>query len=327
MWRNTVVHSFVDWLRTYNENLPPNQPEVGFYGLDLYGVYESVDEVVGYLSDVDKSAVGDAQQRYACFTAVGDTPEDYALARLRSQNTTCEEEARDQLTDVIGRNDLYRRRLAPEDAFSIEQNARVVVSGEAYYRLSGMADVSTWNVRDQHMAITANALLEHLERLEPDAKIVIWAHNSHVGNAAATSMSERGEFNIGQLLREQYGESAVLIGFSTYTGTVTAAHNWGEDPRLMTVNRGLPESYEGLFHEVGEPAFVLNLRDNEEAIDLLSEPRLQRAIGVIYRPETERWSHYLEANLPEQFDAIIHIDETTALEPLDPVPGWQAPDS
>jgi erythromycin esterase-like protein len=324
MWRNTVVRDFVAWLHDYNSNLGSDQTEVGFYGLDLYGMYESAEAVVERLNRVDPSSAQSARQRYTCFTELGASPEAYAAASSSATEQTCQEEALEQLNEVQRRSRSYQQRLPFEDLLSIEQNARVVANAEEYYRAMYDPSVSTWNLRDEHMASSANALLEHLQAQGANARIVIWAHNSHIGDAEATDMWERGELNLGHLLREQYGNEAVLIGFSTYSGTVTAAHNWGEDPYLMDVNPGMPESYEALFHEVGLPNFLLILKDNEEAANLLSEPRLQRAIGVIYRPETERFSHYLEANLPEQFDAIIHIDETTALEPIDPIPSWQA---
>jgi erythromycin esterase-like protein len=324
MWRNTVVQDFVAWLHDYNSNLGSGQTEVGFYGLDLYGMYESADAVVERLKTVDPASAQRARQRYTCFTELGASPEAYAATASRAAEQTCQEEALEQLTDVQRRRRTYQQRLPFEDVLSLEQNARVVANGEAYYRAMYDPTVSTWNLRDEHMASSANALLEHLQAQGANARIVIWAHNSHIGDAEATDMWERGELNLGHLLREQYGDEAVLIGFSTYSGTVTAAHNWGEDPHLMAVNPGLPESYEALFHEVGVPNFLLILKNNEEATNLLSEPRFQRAIGVIYRPETERFSHYLEADLPAQFDAIIHIDETRAIEPIDPIPSWQA---
>jgi erythromycin esterase-like protein len=172
------------------------------------------------------------------------------------------------------------------------------------------------------MVETLNALLDHLSRPGAPARLVVWAHNSHLGDARATEMSERGELNVGQLVREHYGQSAFLLGFSTYTGTVTAAHDWGDRPERLTVRPALEGSYERLFHEAQAPRFWLDLRDDTPLADALREPRLERAIGVVYRPETERLSHYFRARLPDQFDAVIHIDTTRAVEPLERSAAW-----
>ncbi|MDQ3135714.1 MAG: erythromycin esterase family protein, partial [Acidobacteriota bacterium] len=213
-------------------------------------------------------------------------------------------------------------RVAAAEFFFAEQNARLVKNAEEYYRSMFRRRVSSWNLRDQHMAETLGHLVAHLEGQGQQAKIVVWEHNSHLGDARATEMGERGELNVGQLVRERYGDDAVLVGFSTYTGTVTAAADWDAQPERKRVRPALKESYEALFHETGVPRFLLNLRDDDKTAGL-SEPRLERAIGVIYRPETERASHYFFARLPAQFDAVLHFDETRAVEPLERIAGWE----
>jgi erythromycin esterase-like protein len=214
-----------------------------------------------------------------------------------------------------------------DDFFSAEQNARLVHGAEHYYRSMFGGRVSSWNLRDRHMAETLTAIEQHLRATGRMPKLVVWAHNSHLGDARFTDMSREGELNLGQLARERYGDDARLIGFSTHTGTVTAAHNW-DDPGLQRrVRPSLPGSYERVFHDVcvsrESEAFLLRLREDNEATRELSEPRLQRAIGVIYRPDTERQSHYYHAELPQQFDALIHIDETRALRALEPAERWE----
>ncbi|HEU4709033.1 MAG TPA: erythromycin esterase family protein, partial [Methylophilaceae bacterium] len=194
---------------------------------------------------------------------------------------------------------------------------------EEYYRNMFSRSVSTWNLRDQHMAETLETLINHLNETNNSAKIVVWAHNSHIGDARATEMGGRGELNIGQLVRERYGEAAVNIGFMTYTGTVTAASDWDEPGQRRRVRTGLHGSYERLMHEVGMPAFLLRFDRKNAAVEQLREPRLERAIGVVYRPSSERMSHYFLASLPNQFDALLHFDETRAVEPLDLIEHWQ----
>ncbi|UKO96191.1 erythromycin esterase family protein [Nostoc sp. UHCC 0870] len=203
------------------------------------------------------------------------------------------------------------------------QNARLVKNAEAYYRSMFSGRVSSWNIRDRHMAEMLEQLVEHLDQRGTPSKVVVWEHNSHLGDARATDMGKLGEVNVGQLVRDRYGQDAVLIGFSTYTGTVTAASDWGGTTELKQVRSALPGSYEALFHQTGIPQFLLLLWDNNPAITSLREPRLERAIGVIYQPETERISHYFYACLPDQFDAVIHIDDTRGVEPLDRTAYWE----
>src|SRR5439155_5660979 len=205
-----------------------------------------------------------------------------------------------------------------------EQNALVVKDAEEYYRAMFQGRVSSWNLRDRHMARTLDALATHFARQGQRPKIVVWEHNSHLGDARATQMGAAGEFNVGQLVRERHGNEAALIGFSTYNGTVTAASNWDAPAERKRVRDALPESYEAIFHEVNEPRLLINLREETEAQVGLREPRLERAIGVIYKPETERASHYFLATLPDQFDAVLHFDTTRAVEPLERTALWES---
>ena len=215
-----------------------------------------------------------------------------------------------------------------DEAFSAQQNARLVRNAETYYRTMFQAGVSSWNLRDSHMMETLVALDQHLAGADagaaagPPPRIAVWAHNSHLGDASATEMGERGEWNVGQLVRDRHGDDAVLVGFSTHHGRVTAASNWDEPPRRKRVRDGLPGSWEDVFHHTGVPRFLLPLRDDGALRELVAPRRLQRAIGVIYRPDTERQSHYFHTRLAEQFDAVVHFDETRALEPLDVGAGW-----
>ena len=214
--------------------------------------------------------------------------------------------------------------MAEDELFYAEQNARLVKNAEAYYRSMFLEEVSSWNLRDRHMAETLDALVAHLERQGGRAKVVVWAHNSHLGDARATEMGQRGELNVGQLVRERYGRDAVLVGFTTHHGTVTAASDWGGPAERKRVRPALAGSYEALFHAAQPDRFLLTWREGDTATEGLRDPRLERAIGVIYRPETERMSHYFRARLPDQFDAVLHFDETRAVEPLERTAEWEA---
>ena len=314
MWRNTVVVEFIEWLREWNEQHGGSTP-AGFYGLDLYSMHTSIESVLGYLDKVDPQAARRARSRYACFEHFSIEPTAYGAATKYRGKEPCEDEVIEQLMELRRRyNELRQRdgRVAEEEFFSAEQNARLVMNAERYYRAMFHGRDESWNLRDTHMFETLIDLREHLG----DAKVVVWAHNSHLGDARATEMSERGELNLGQLVRERFGRDAFNIGFSTYTGSVTAASDWGEPAERKFVRPGMRRSYEELFHATGVPSFWLNLRERD-ALSVLEKSRLQRAIGVIYRPDTERWSHYFEAHVLDQFDAMIHLDETRALTPLE----------
>ena len=325
MWRNADVLDFVGWLRAHNERLPADGRRVGFYGLDLYSLHASMDAVVTYLDKVDPEAARRARRRYACFDQSGRDAQAYGHAVGLGLEKSCEDEAVAQLVelgraaaDYAGRDG----RLAADEAFFAEQNARLVANAEAYYRSMFRGRVLSWNLRDRHMAETLEALLFHLSEPRDPAKVVVWEHNSHVGDARATEMGAAGQGNVGQLVRQRYGAESLLVGFTTYDGTVTAASDWHGAAERKSVRKALPGSYEALFHDAGLSRFYLPL-GGATPVSELREPRLERAIGVIYLPETERESHYFYATLPEQFDAVLHIDRTRAVEPLEATAEWE----
>ena len=325
MWRNADVLDFIGWLRAFNDRAASKRQKAGFYGLDLYSLHTSVAAVLSYLGKVDPEGARRARARYACFDHFGDDTQTYGYAAGFGLTKTCEEEVVNQLTDLRRRAAEYASRdgrVAEDEYFFIEQNALLVKNAEQYYRTMFRGRISSWNLRDRHMAETLESLMEYFMRHGESPKIVVWEHNSHLGDARATEMGEAGELNVGQLVRERYGRDARLIGFSTYQGTVTAASDWDGPAERKRVRPALAGSYEALFHDVGRGRFLVNLADDRAAA-ALREPRLQRAIGVVYRPETERQSHYFEARLSGQFDAMLHIDETRAVEPLDRTSGWE----
>lgn len=324
MWRNAEVLDFIGWLQSHND-ASDEAKQVGFYGLDLYSLHRSMAAVLDYLRIVDPEAARRAQERYACFDQFGDDPQRYAYAAGMRMAPSCENEVVEQLLELRAAAGEYARRDGRVDAdalFFAEENARLVRDAERYYRTMVRSGPESWNLRDRHMTESLTALMRHLGHRGGEPKIVVWAHNSHLGDASATEMHLRGELNVGELVRERWQDSARLIGFTTYTGSVTAATNWDEPPDHKLVRPALPDSYEAAFHDVGIPNFFLDLTDSSEAVALLREPRLERAIGVIYRPETERLSHYFHACLPSQFDGILHYDRTRAVEPLERTRRW-----
>ncbi len=338
MWRNADVLDFIGWLRTYNDTPANSANKVGFYGLDLYSLHASMGAVLGYLAKVDPEAARRARYRYSCFDHFGEDTQAYGYAASFGLTESCEKEVISQLVELRRRAADYASRdgrVAADDFFFAEQNARLVKNAEEYYRSMFRRSVPSWNLRDRHMAETLESLVAHLEsqgqlgsparqpgpRAHP-AKVVVWEHNSHLGDARATEMGERGELNVGQLVRERHGRDAVLVGFSTYTGTVTAASDWDAPAERKRVRPAIPDSYEALFHEVGIPRFQISLGEKSPMASALNEPRLERAIGVIYRPETERQSHYFYARLADQFNALLHFDQTRAVEPLERTPEW-----
>jgi erythromycin esterase-like protein len=322
MWRNADVLDFVGWLRNYNEHR--HSQRAGFYGLDLYSLHASIRAVLDFLDKVDPDAARRARYRYSCFENFGEDTQAYGYAASFGLSKSCENEAIGQWMEMRRRaGDLARRdgRVARDAFFFAEQNARLVKNAEEYYRAMFHERVSSWNLRDNHMAETLDSLTHHLG---PKSKIVVWAHNSHLGDARATEMGQGGELNLGQLARQRYGKDVVLVGFTTYHGTVTAASGWDGSAERKHVRPALPGSYEALFHETGIPNFLLLLGGKEETASLLREPRLERAIGVIYLPRSERASHYFHAQLADQFDVILHFDETRAVEPLERTATWEA---
>ncbi|MFD0893795.1 erythromycin esterase family protein [Luteolibacter ambystomatis] len=315
MWRNETMPPFVDWLREWNRPLADGL--VGIFGMDLYSLHSSIDAVLAYLEKVDKQAAARARERYACFDHFGTDPQLYGFATEKEGIESCEDEVIAQLLDIRKRKTLESPSDDPEKLFPTEQNAAVVANAERYYRAMFRGRNASWNLRDAHMDETIRTLARHYHLAGEDAKVIVWAHNSHLGDFRATEMSRRGEWNVGQLLKQRLGKRVFSIGFSSFAGTVTAADHWNEEPRRITMNPGLPGSYEEFFHRIGRESFWLDLTEEGDAVDSLREPMLQRAIGVIYRPLTERHSHYFYSCLPDQFDAIIHIDQTTAIHPLD----------
>ena len=328
MRRNTVVLEFIAWLRAYNEALPPNAEKMGFYGLDLYSLHASIKAVLRFLDKVDPEAAKRARERYSCFDHVGEDTQAYGLMTRLNLSKSCEDEVISQLVELQRRaaDDYVRRdgRSAEDELFYAEQNARLVKNAETYYRSMFLEEVSSWNLRDRHMAETLDALVSHLRRTGHNAKVAVWEHNSHLGDARATDMGRRGELNVGQLVREKYGQEAMLIGFTTHHGTVTAASDWGDPAERKRVRPALAGCYEALFHATGRARFLLILNESDTVAEQLRSPRLERAIGVIYRPETERQSHYFYARLSDQFDAVLHFDETRAVEPLEITAEWEA---
>jgi erythromycin esterase-like protein len=324
MWRNRDVLGFVQWLRARNDAQNHPAAKARFYGLDLYSLRTSIEAVIGYLDEVDPAEAQKARRRYSCFDHVNLEGQAYGHAVAYQGAAPCENEVVAQLLELRRRAELYLRRdgwVAEDEQFYAEQNARLVRDAEEYYHQMYRAEVSSWNLRDQHMAGTLDALIEHLDRQSNNTKVVVWEHNSHVGDARATAMGLRGELNVGQLARQRYGGDAALIGFTSFDGRVTAATDWGAPAERKRVRPARPDSHEALLHAVGLPQFWLSTSDLP-VHDVFSQPRLERAIGVIYRPDTELQSHYFEAQLAQQFDAVIHMDRTRALEPLERTALW-----
>lgn len=325
MWRNTDVAAFVEWLHAYNGVLAP-QERAAFYGLDLYSMSASMGAVLDYLDRTDPDAARIARERYGCLTPWQKDPTVYARAMASQGFRQCEEAVLKQLRDLLDKRLEYAGRDG-ESFLDAAQNARLVAAAERYYRTLYMGPAQSWNLRDTHMFDTLNHLLE---AKGPQSRAVVWAHNSHIGDASATEMGRvRDEINIGQLCRQRYGEDAALIGFGTYAGTVAAADDWDGPMRLMRVRPARPDSYEYLMHQAGQPRFLLDLREgvHDGLRALLKQPRLERYIGVIYRPDTELYSHYAEATLADQYDAYVWFDQTAAVTPLAREPHGGVPDT
>ena len=325
MWRNADVLDFVGWLLAHNDPRAHGTGKVGFYGLDLYSLGASMEAVIGYLDEQDPAAAQRARQRYACLQPYSGESSTYGQAILHGVGEPCRRGVIEQLVELRRRAGDYLRRdgLAAEDEyFFAEQNAAVVTNAEEYYRTAFGGAAASWNLRDRHMADTLDQLVAHLDRHGATSRVVVWEHNSHIGDARSTEMAGRGELNIGQLMRERHGREAVLVGFTTYTGSVTAASEWGAPAERMRVRPALPGSYEALFHATEIPAFLLCPLGGGHCGRALREPRLERAIGVIYRPQTERQSHWFAANVAAQFDALVHLDVTRAVEPLERTQSW-----
>jgi erythromycin esterase-like protein len=321
MWRNCEVRDFIAALRGINA-MRARRKRVGVYGLDLYSLYRSADAVIRYLDGMDPGQAALARERYAALDHVRE-PQAYGYAAALGARPAAQAGAVRQLIQLRADEFDYLARDGTDalDAqFFAEQNAHVVVNAEAYYRGMFSSRLNTWNLRDAHMASTLFALARYRVRRGGSGKVVVWAHNSHLGDARATESWRRGEWNLGQIVRENAQHRALLIGFTTYTGHVSAASHWDGEVEQKWVRPALHDSWEHLFHTTGYDRFFLPMQD--DSARTLDEPLLERAIGVLYLPQTERQSHYFEAALASQFDALFHLDETSALEPLEPAAGW-----
>ena len=320
MWRNAEVLRFIEWLARHNEQRDENSA-IGFYGLDIYSLYRSAEQVISYLERVDQEQAEIARRQYAALDHVRD-PQHYGYEAAHGLRPDCRDAVRSRLVELLRRGHAYLAhdgRAALDAHFFAERNAQVVMNAEAYYRTMFDSSTESWNLRDAHMTQTLLALHRHLRTQGREGRVVVWAHNSHLGDARATQMGWAGEWNVGQLVRENAGSAtALLVGFTTYAGTVTAAYEWDGTAERRQIVPAREDSYEGLFHRTRLDRFCLPLNDAGVQKHLLV-PLLERAIGVLYRPDTELQSHYFQAMLPAQFDFVFHLDETQAVEPLDPV--------
>ncbi|TFW13827.1 erythromycin esterase family protein [Duganella callida] len=337
MWRNDEVVELLDWMRLHNQHVHDAGRRIGFYGIDLYSLHKSMQAVVQYLDQADPEAASRARERYSCIDHIAMDPQHYGYATTFGLRADCQEQVVHQLEELsaeVRRHMGVAGGAVPDELFYAEQNARVAQNAESYYRVMFGSRDESWNIRDMHMADTLDALRSHLGgRKNGPAKLIVWAHNSHLGDARATEMGRGGQLNLGQLMRERHGDDTTyLLGFSTHAGTVTAASDWDGPAQLKQVRPSLAGSVEALLHRLSEddPAqmarFVLPIRARPAVKSALAmaSPLLERAIGVIYRPETERLSHYFHSYVARQFDAIIHVDRGSAIKPLEASPLWQA---
>ncbi|MGA1191921.1 MAG: protein-L-isoaspartate(D-aspartate) O-methyltransferase [Bdellovibrionota bacterium] len=327
MWRNLETAHFLSWLREYNALRRDEEKRVHFAGLDIYSLYCSMEAVLTTLEQINPDVACTVREEYGCLSPWKGDPGSYGRAVLSGAHEDCEQEVLSVLRELLHRRmDMCIGENGNSDLMNVIQNARVVVNAEEYYRTMYYSSTSSWNLRDQHMFDT---LLQLLDMHGSESRAVVWAHNSHIGDASATEMSRRGELNIGQLCREHFLEEAYNIGFGLNGGVVAAASRWGGTMERKRVRPALEHSYEGLCHRSQVPAFFLPLRcpAREEVRHELLEPRLERAIGVIYRPESERISHYFQATLPKQFDEYIWFDTTKSVVPLPPIVPYGPPDT
>ena len=317
MWRNEEVLRFIRQLHEFNASRQADG-HVGFYGLDMYSLYRSSEAVIDYLEGVDQEQAALAREQYATLDHVRD-PQRYGYEAVYGLRPDARAAVQERLNELLRRAPGYLGldgRPAADAFFFAERNAQVVKSAEAYYRAMFAGRAESWNLRDRHMVDTLFALQAYLRGQGRPGRVVVWAHNSHLGDARATEMARGGEWNVGQLVREAVGpRRCFLVGFTNSTGTVTAAHDWGGAAESRKIRPAVPESYEGLFQRTRLERFYLPLGGRSG--DALRVPMLERAIGVLYRPETEYQSHYFMASLPAQFDAVFHLDETSAVEPMD----------
>jgi protein-L-isoaspartate(D-aspartate) O-methyltransferase len=325
MWRNHEVLELVEWLRALNAETRDPGRHASFYGLDLYSLFTSINAVINYLNGVDPAMAAVARRRYACLSPWEHDPAAYGQAVLTGRYRDCEAGVVLMLRDMLNRRIEYSQRDG-DRFFDGAQNARLVAAAERYYRAMYYGSVESWNMRDQHMFDTLERLLEFHG---PGSRGIVWEHNSHVGDAAATEMGARGEHNVGQLCRARFGAGAFLVGFGTDHGTVAAASDWDGALEIKRVRPAHPTSYERLCHDSEVAAFLLHLREpvRPAVRDELGSARLERAIGVIYRPDTELMSHYFQACLPRQFDEYVWFDETRAITPLVTRPAHGVPET
>ena len=318
MWGNTEVRDLVAWLRSYNVDGAGRRHPVGFYGMDVYGVHDAMANVLEFLEGAEKGAASRADERYRCLQRYSKQMERYGADLALGRTRSCAAPAREQLNEMDARMRQHGdHRPGNERLVSAWQSARVVANGEAYYRAAAGGGVTSWNLRDAHMADTIDALSLHLGDTGPNpAKLIVWAHNSHLGDARETDRTQIGELNVGQLMRQRHDGLTVIVGFTTYEGTVRAAHEWGGADGVRELRPALPESYSAAFHAVGIPAFVLRLRGQAPVVAALAGPRPQRFVGVIYMPRTELQSHYFDTDLGKQYDAVVHIDRSNAVPVL-----------
>ncbi|GEO12773.1 erythromycin esterase family protein [Microvirga aerophila] len=324
MWRNEEVADFVNWIRDRNRDLKEDQ-RVEFRGLDVYSLNSSIRAVLEYLDKVDPDAAGDARGRYGCLSPWQSDPAQYGRAVMTGRKRPCDEALLTQLQEILDRRIEYLQADGGEAFFDAVQNAKIVHSAAHYYRIMYEGSTESWNLRDRHMFDTLQSLLARRD----NAKAVVWAHNSHIGNAAATAMGWQGEWNIGELCRKAYQDDAVLIGFGTDRGTVAAATDWDGHMEVKTVLPARPDSHERIFRDTGLGCFLTDWRQTGQhgLKDALARPRLERAIGVIYRPDTELYSHYFEAVMADQFDAFVWFEETKAVTPLTRAHGQGMPET
>jgi erythromycin esterase-like protein len=325
MWRNADVLELVSWLQDHNLE-KAGQEQVGFYGLDLYSMYASIEAVINYLEQVDPAAAKEARERYSCFDIHGGESQRYGRSVALGVSEACRHEAVSQLVQM--RQNLSRftgewEFRDMEEWLGATENARAVVDAEEYYRTMFSDPTGSWNLRERHMADTADFLLSHLDDYQSPARVIIWAHNSHVGDSRATDMGTRGDYTLGRYMRERHGhQKTTLIGWSTHGGTVTAARDWDMPALNRQVRPALEDSMEEMMHQTGLDRFLLMCGNEHPAYQYLQKPMLQRAIGVVYRPETELQSHYLHAVPGRQFDALVWNDHTRAVEPLEREGEW-----
>jgi erythromycin esterase-like protein len=334
MWRNDEVVDLLYWMRLHNQQERDPVRRIGFFGLDLYSLHKSMQAVVQYLEKTDPKAALRARERYSCIDHISMDPQRYGYATVLGLRPDCEEAVVRQLAELSAqaqRHMVESGGSVPDELFYAQQNARVARNAESYYRAMFGSRDESWNLRDTHMADTLDALRAHLSaRKGSTAKLIVWAHNSHLGDARATEMGWAGQINLGQLMRERHGSDEVyLLGFSTYEGTVTAASEWDAAAELKQVRPALPGSIEALLHGLSmqEPLdmarYMLPIRGRPEVSQALAARWLERAIGVVYRPDTERVSHYFHADVARQFDGVIHVDRSTAIRPLETSPHWR----